>query len=71
MEESKEEIYEVKPFFAKCAVIQAITVAIILISVLAIKYLSPKYCRKIQKWYNKNVTVDTSVTEVLGDKNEV
>lgn len=67
METMENETYEAKPFFAKCIIIESITVAIVIIFLFCIKFTSAKYYLKIQKWYKINICADTSVSEVLGE----
>ena len=53
---------------------QAITVSIILISVLVIKYLSKATFLKLKDWYTEHLCNHTHISEVLekaGDSGEI
>ena len=56
---------KVRPFFAKCAVIQSVTVGIVVLAILIITLLSKSYKKKISKYYKKYVLENTSISEVL------
>ena len=55
--------------------VQAVTVLIILLSVLTMKYFFPEYYSEVRKWYETEFCSETSADEVLkaagGDTDEV
>lgn len=58
--------------FLKIVTVQCIFVAVMLLGMLAIKYIGPKSYEKIKAWYNDKFTEDTHISEVLdGMKNEI
>lgn len=69
----KEKEIKVRPFFAKCIIIESITVVLVLLTVLCIKFTSKSLFLKLQKWYEKNILDDTSISEVIenGGKYEI
>ena len=58
----------VKPFFVRCVIIEAITVAAILLAVFIITLISPKQKEQMKNWYQTHVLEDTSADEVLKGK---
>lgn len=62
-----------RPFFAKCVITEAITVLLIILTIVAIKFISPKMFKKLESWYKKNVLDDTTISEVIkeGGKYEI
>ena len=58
----------IRPFFARCAIIEGITVGIIVIAVLIITFLSRSARAKIKDFYCKYVLEETSASEVLKGK---
>ncbi|MBO4467706.1 MAG: hypothetical protein J5766_00245 [Clostridia bacterium] len=61
--ENKE--IKIRPFFVKCAVIEAITVGLIVLTVLAISLFSKTHKKKMKNWYERYVLEDTSADEVI------
>ncbi len=61
-----EEI-KVRPFFIKCISAEIIAVILVLITVLSVKFISPKEFNKLKEWYKVNFLDETSVNEVLKD----
>lgn len=58
---------KVRPFFIKCLAIELITVFLILITVLVIKFTNKKVYVKIKKFYETYFLDETSADEVLKD----
>lgn len=54
-----------KSVFLKIISAQCIFVTVLLLSILIIKFTWSNGFGKIQKWYTKNLTTDTRVSEVL------
>lgn len=64
----KDREITVKPFFVRCVIIEAITVAAILIAVFIITLISPEHKQQIKSWYESHILEDTSAEEVLKGK---
>lgn len=66
--ENKE--IKVRPFFVKCAVIEAITVALIVITVAVICFFSKSYKKKMREYYITYILEDTSPDEVVSGESD-
>lgn len=56
---------EVSDKSAQIIIVQAICVALIILTVVVIKYFFKDTYADIKEWYSKNICVETSVSEVL------
>ncbi len=65
MEENK---FETKPFFLKCIIIESVAVLLVILSVLIIKYTSPKLFVKLKNFYTEKILDETKIEEVLEEK---
>lgn len=62
-----------EPFYG-IIIVQCICVAVILLSVVTVKFFFKPTYQKVQKWYKENITVDTDIKQVIeasGDVSEV
>ncbi len=59
------------PFFIKSTAYEIITVLIIILTVLSIKFISPKLFSEIEKYYSKNVTDNCLDTVISENGNEI
>ena len=51
---------------------ECVLAALIILTVLTLKFFMPKTFKEAKEWYNQNVTVDTSAEEIVkGVYNEV
>ncbi len=60
--------------FFKIIIVEIICVAVILLSVIAVKYFFKATYSKVEKWYKENIIVDTDIKQVIeasGDVSEV
>ncbi|MCQ2455075.1 MAG: hypothetical protein MJ090_02895 [Clostridia bacterium] len=64
----QEKEIKVRPFFAKCIIIESVTVVLVLLSVVLIRFTSKPLFSKLKDLYIKYVLDETSVSEVLEDK---
>lgn len=75
MEEIEKLTGSVQGRAAAIIMVQAVTVLLILLSVLTMKYFFPEYYGEVRKWYETEFCSETSVDEVLkasgGDTDEV
>ena len=69
----EETQIKVRPFFIKCIIVEVITVFLIVSVITVFKFTNRKLFEKVQKWYEKNILDDTSISEVIneGGKYEV
>ncbi len=59
-------------FFLKIVTVQCVFVAIMLLGILAIKFITPPNFEKIRDWHKDKFAADTHISEVLdGVKNEI
>lgn len=58
-----------KNMYMPICITQAITVAVILIAVLIIKFFFDGCYSKMQKWYIKNILDETKVTQIFDGEN--
>lgn len=56
---------EKKGMYINIIITEALCVAIVLASVLGIKYLFASDYKKLQKWYFTEITNDTEIQEVI------
>lgn len=74
MENTETKSKKYKDRFIDIVITQLVTVALILISVLVIKYFFKTTYTELKDWYKDNICVDTDIDEVLkadGDIYEV
>lgn len=62
---TKREIY------SKIIIIEAVCVAIILLTVLTTKFFFKNTFSDIKKWYQSNICIDTDINQVLETKGEI
>ncbi len=60
--------------FFKIIIVEIICVAVILLSVISVKYFFKSTYSEVEKWYKANITVDTDIKQVIeasGDVSEI
>ena len=60
--------------FFKIIIVEIICVAVILLSVISVKYFFKSTYSEVKKWYKANITVDTDIKQVIeasGDVSEI
>lgn len=72
-EKSAEELENRKPEFVphsnfhKIVIVQVICAAILLLGIIAVRYINKESFSDIRSFYEKNLLTETSVDEVLGE----
>ncbi len=57
---------EKKGMYINIIITEAICVTVVLFSVLLLKYFFKPDYKEFKEWYNKKITADTRVEEVIG-----
>lgn len=55
-------------WFYKVVIVQGICVILVLLSVILARYFMPEIFAEMKNFYTKNLTPDTSISEVLNDE---
>lgn len=74
MSKANEITSNSKNYFSIIIITQCICIAIILLSVFAVKYFFRGTYKQLKEWYNQKICVDTDINEVLksdGDTDEI
>lgn len=60
-----------REMYSKIIIIEAVCVAIILLTVLTTKLFFKNTFSDIKKWYESNICIDTDINQVLETKGEI
>ena len=69
-EESQKEEERNKPtdFYMVIVIMQSVILALAILIIIGIKFVTPKEFAKMNNWYKENVMVDTTPELVLGEE---
>lgn len=73
MTEQQNETQNAKPknMYVAIAATQAVCIAVILIAVLIIKFFFGDSYAKLEKWYDKNILDETTVSGIFDEENDI